>query len=511
MNAVPRQRGQVMPMTLLFIGAILLACWVLYDTGALLSDRMRLQNTADNVAYSAAGLVARDLNFIAYTNRAMVANQVAIAQMVGLSAWGASMEQFGRNANTIGQFIPGINAITGSVQAGATANRQAIDQAAAVLIPLNQQVIRLLSDVQQLFHQSVVLQLSPFSADIGRRNDPDARALMAAGDYSLTEAAALLATWDELIGAQNRLHPVGTGDADGALDNRRYREFETIVSESRDPFSRNRSYRWGYPFSATWGAGLEIRTRTQKYGGSDFIRSVDPADDTYRWDWAAMDTVSQYVRFCINLALGRECWSLPEIPMAWGAAHALDESQSGVTRFDYGFTRDRRDRHRWGDGAWRNRAAATALLSSANPNPVSGDHVHHRIGTLQGLKPFHAFRDEQPRHRGPSITTLFIKDEADINSQRTLFASTGGTVADPLDARSAGGLAGGRVGAAAKAEVYFMRPTDLDGWRRDDRRVEYGNLYNPFWQARLVDLSDHEKLTASAIVSDGEVSAGITE
>ena len=56
-----------------------------------------------------------------------------------------------------------------------------------------------------------------------------------------------------------------------------------------------------------------------------------------------------------------------------------------------------------------------------------------------------------------------------------------------------------------------MRPTDLDGWRRDDRRVEYGNLYNPFWQARLVDLSDHEKLTASAIVSDGEVSAGITE
>ncbi len=506
-----RHGGQVLPMTLVFIGAVLLAFWVLYDTGELLGDRMRLQNTADHVAYSTAGLVARDLNFIAYTNRAMVANQVAIAQMVGLSSWGASIEQFARNANTIGQFIPGINAITGSVRAGASANRQTIDQAAAVLIPLNQQVIGLLSNAQHLFHQSVVLQLSAFSADIGRRNDPDARSLMAAGDYSLAEAASLLSAWNEQIGAQYTLQSVNAADAESQLANRRFREFESVVNASRDPFSSNRSYRWGFPFSATWGVGLEIRTRSQKYGGTDFIRTVDPADNTYRWDWAAMDTVSQYVRFCVDLAVGEECWNLPEIPMTWGAAHALDESQSGITQFDYGFSDDRRQRRRWGDGAWRNRAAATALLSSASPNPVTGEHVHHRVATVSGLQAFHAFRDDQPRHRGPSVITLFIKDERDIASTASLLPTTGGAAAPELDPQAGGGVAGGRLGAIAKAEVYFMRPTDLDGWRRQDRRVEYANLFNPFWQVRLVDADDEEKLTASAIVSGGDLAAGGSE
>ncbi|ULQ47132.1 pilus assembly protein TadG-related protein [Flagellatimonas centrodinii] len=494
-----------MPMTLLFIGAVLLAMWVLYDTGALLSDRMRLQNTADHVAYSTAGLVARDLNFIAYTNRAMAANQVGIAQMVGLSAWAASMDQFARNANTIGQFIPGINAITGSVSTAAATNRQIIDQAAAVVIPINDQVIGLLSDVQRLFHQSIVLQLSSFSADIGRRNDPDARSVMAAGDYSLAEAASLLAEWNEQIGQQNTLQAIGSDDADAQLANRRFREFEQVVIDSRDPFSANRSYQWDAPFSATWGVGLEIRTRTPKFGGTDFIRDVDPGDSTYRWDWAAMDTVSQYVQFCVDVVVGEECWDLPEIPLAWGAAHALDESRSGVTRFDYHFSHRAGDPQRWGDGAWRNRTAASALLTSESPNPISGDHVHNRVASIRGLQPFHALLDDTPRNRGPAVIALYIKDEDRIASQRQLLAASGGEIVDDLDARATGGLAGGRAGAVAKAEVYFMRPTDLDGWRRADNRVEYGNLYNPFWQVRLVDLSDTEKLTASAIVSDGAV------
>jgi hypothetical protein len=46
---------------------------------------MELQNAADGVAYSVAIPEARDLNFMAYTNRAMVANEVAIGQAVGLA------------------------------------------------------------------------------------------------------------------------------------------------------------------------------------------------------------------------------------------------------------------------------------------------------------------------------------------------------------------------------------------------------------------------------------------
>ena len=38
--------------------------------------------------------------------------------------------------------------------------------------------------------------------------------------------------------------------------------------------------------------------------------------------------------------------------------------------------------------------------------------------------------------------------------------------------------------AMAKSEAYFSRPTDL--WPRSDQKTEYGSLYSPYWQARLV-------------------------
>ena len=57
-------------------------------------EKIKLQNTADAAAYSAAVAEARDYNFSAYTNRAMVANQVAVAQFVGMTSWFRNMSAF---------------------------------------------------------------------------------------------------------------------------------------------------------------------------------------------------------------------------------------------------------------------------------------------------------------------------------------------------------------------------------------------------------------------------------
>ena len=46
----------------------------------------------------------------------------------------------------------------------------------------------------------------------------------------------------------------------------------------------------------------------------------------------------------------------------------------------------------------------------------------------------------------------------------------------------------------AKAETYFSRPRDL--WERSDKYREYGNLYNPFWQTRLIDTTATERFAA---------------
>ena len=76
-------------MTVLVIGMSFL-----YKAGKLTSDKMALQNAADAAAYSVSVVEARDLNFASYMNRAIIANEVAIGQMVGLASWAFHWRSF---------------------------------------------------------------------------------------------------------------------------------------------------------------------------------------------------------------------------------------------------------------------------------------------------------------------------------------------------------------------------------------------------------------------------------
>lgn len=82
-----RQRGQALIYGLFVLSASLVALFFLFNTGQLSSEKTKLVNTADAVAFSAGVLHARALNFDAYTNRAMIANEVLIAQTVSVSSW----------------------------------------------------------------------------------------------------------------------------------------------------------------------------------------------------------------------------------------------------------------------------------------------------------------------------------------------------------------------------------------------------------------------------------------
>ncbi len=84
-----KQRGQAIVLILLLTVVAVLAGLSLVNIGIITSEKMQLQNAADATAFSISTLEARDLNFSAYTNRAMVANEVAIAQMAGLMSHAA--------------------------------------------------------------------------------------------------------------------------------------------------------------------------------------------------------------------------------------------------------------------------------------------------------------------------------------------------------------------------------------------------------------------------------------
>ncbi len=72
---------------LLFLAAVLMVLLSLFNKGQLIKNRVQLENAADATVYSQAKLSARSQNFTAYTNRAMIANEVSTGQMVALLSW----------------------------------------------------------------------------------------------------------------------------------------------------------------------------------------------------------------------------------------------------------------------------------------------------------------------------------------------------------------------------------------------------------------------------------------
>lgn len=75
-------KGQILPITM---GLVLLAAvsiFMVFNSHRAVDEKMNLVNAADAAAFSGAQMAARELNFMALTNRAMVANEVAIGHMM---------------------------------------------------------------------------------------------------------------------------------------------------------------------------------------------------------------------------------------------------------------------------------------------------------------------------------------------------------------------------------------------------------------------------------------------
>lgn len=82
-----RSSGQIIigALVIMLIAGILLV--MLFNNGLALREKNRLVNAADAVAYSEGVITARRLNFLAYTNRAMVVNNLAAGHAVNTISW----------------------------------------------------------------------------------------------------------------------------------------------------------------------------------------------------------------------------------------------------------------------------------------------------------------------------------------------------------------------------------------------------------------------------------------
>jgi hypothetical protein len=177
-----RQRGQSLVLGSLLLMVVMVVLLLMFNSAQLTSTKMQLQNTADATAYSVATIAARDYNFSAYMNRAMVANQVAAAQMVGLTSWFRFIGQTLENIAVACAPFPALDAICAAV---ATTYKEYETVYEESVLPVLMKVVNYwmsaLSDLQIAFHLGNVeaiarnVDIEPkVHSGVLARNDPDA-------------------------------------------------------------------------------------------------------------------------------------------------------------------------------------------------------------------------------------------------------------------------------------------------------------------------------------------------
>ncbi|WMS87237.1 hypothetical protein [Pleionea litopenaei] len=347
----------------------------IYDNSQVTTERVKIQNNADAVAYSTMNVLSRDMNFMAYMNRSMVANQVSIGQMVGLSSWFHMTDQVVINIDLVAKvsyLVPPlgaiINKITGTLKKFSNKTRNYLDKATGKVIMGIDKWISALSYAQYLF-QAATAEMAIATFDkVAKANDPDVDT-----GYLLSKAfvtADLIKSWEEEIGRADTAY-ANPWSKERKLEKQKFEEFSKVVASSRDPFTRKRSDDWTGWLGASVPGLLSVGVRAKKRGGSDFTSRAFYG--RLRWEWTSMDTVSIRRRWKIEiLGVGLKDKKTELIPLGWGAAHALSTNNYS-TYYDYNKKKNRNatpdhfidgrvDKERkkdrvWGNSTWKNKTS----------------------------------------------------------------------------------------------------------------------------------------------------------
>lgn len=101
-----QQKGQALVLGIFLVLATVMTAVLMYNNGQTTSEKTRLVNAADAAAYSGAVFVARNLNFLAYTNRAMIANHVAVGHFVSYVSWIRYVQESIDKLDRYTRFVP---------------------------------------------------------------------------------------------------------------------------------------------------------------------------------------------------------------------------------------------------------------------------------------------------------------------------------------------------------------------------------------------------------------------
>ncbi|MFM0241153.1 pilus assembly protein TadG-related protein [Paraburkholderia phytofirmans] len=481
--------GQALVPALIFLLVGCIGLYVAFNSFQMTSAKIKLQNTADAAAYSAALMQARDYNFSAYTNRAMVANQVTAAQVVSLKSWideldnTYSLSELDDTINSIADH-PALWSTPKQIGKADTAPVRATLDALLPVVAKNIGVLnRALSDAQTNFHLAMFTAVPDTANAIAQLNQSDTR--VTDGYFTSTRNAAQLAAWKSYTAI---VKPAGTLEqddfADVATDRNTLDGFVVRRHSSRSVApnfqqlsdTANRVCRTSSSFtvSVMHDGGTQLRNDKSGWQAIDastaalWVSCLGSFGGTAGMGGGANGNITNY---------------MTHPPFA-----AWQDWQGYGGYFNFGYTDSPTP-------GWQV-PEAMAQQFSVGPGP-SLDPVNG------GLLPYQEVNYTQPLTQAPRITIEVTRNSNTL--VKTVNLQGGGRM--QLD----DGTAANAMRALSSASAYFVRPDETssgsallggllnaDQWARADHKTEYPSLFSPYWQARLAPVSDSERAAAQA-------------
>ena len=482
--AVARMRGQASVFVIIVAAILVIAALLVYNSGRAVATRIHLQNAADSAAYSGAVELARAYNFAAYSNRAMVANQVAIAQMVGLASWSryyclvyaeadcGNFTNFGTwdEITTVTDLFEGFNSATEIVQPIYQPLTDTLfgilNDATGPIVTVLNGINTTLSLASQAYYAAAYLDLAGAAVDTGVVHrvlvDTDPKASLATVATGLGQTAAAgvtTASLGEIFDFIKQYKPLDYSTNQNADPNNR---FHNVVMASRDQFSSSRSSLEIAPFVVgVWSLGDcfgdgfgGVVVSSLGYHGSTVLSSDNKT-------WNANDT-SPFLAagVCVIIV---DVGPVPvPVPIPVIVPVAPSYGQANVTA----------------NAANKN----TYTLTSSE---YSGLLSYIDVKNLQ-----------KQDYNAPDFTIFAVRNQNSIATTQQLEAVgktpiAGGNLATP-DAEAQGVMM-----VAASSGVYFYRPQFKDNTTVTPGQPNsfsgnvslYGSLFSPYWEAHLVPTS----------------------
>ena len=596
LSGTNKQAGQAMVFVVLFLGVVTLSLVFLYKAGKITSEKMQVQNAADAAAYSVSITEARDLNFMAYTNRAMVANEVAIGQLVGMASWATHWSSFesylmayerlfiyplvmGASLGTSGDAVENVFKTATNLAFKVPGDlffkvfKVVANIGATVLTNIN----KAYSAGQTGYHYASILYALSSYLDLVKDNAPDAKI----SDFGILSVIAhtlsyvdILPKYDSFVKTYS---PTKEESAEG------FERFAAVVNGSRDEFSRKRG--WTLPleippvlpvninFSGPDRFEIEIipgiaevwlelvfqlSFDLDKTGASE-LRYIGDTALGNKFNWSAadatsllldlyfkvaagldvdlgVDTASVSGSIEIGLANGEASGALAlsvlgvdvtimdlTLPFPTSAPFSSGSAQVGKTKVAESDLADV-DKESYG-GAPKHAQAWGLDPLGLNAAPFVGwkgpvwSHYAYQVPTVRQTMPtaqrrvnktyggLPRYSDTNPKDNpwgfeAPYFLAGVVKDDVDIYSKNAPLKTVGdgATInSDNAFYLNDSAIADEEIGAIAKSEVYFKRPLDLSYFSRADGLDEYGSAFNPYWQARLVETTNADRMFSIAL------------